>query len=476
LAAWPPENRNLNAGTKFHNIERSAAMGLRDPLIESQLTSGSGDFRRDVRQQSMPGYYELKAKLHSQLLGRIDLEVMSTMSAERLREELGVLVERLMAESGAALNAAERKTMIQDIQDEVMGLGPLEPLLADPTVSDILVNGPKKVFVERQGRLELTNVVFSNDAHLMKIIDKIVSRIGRRIDESSPMVDARLPDGSRVNAIIPPLSLDGPLLSIRRFSVVPLRAEDLIRSKSLTPELAALLAGMVRAKMNILISGGTGTGKTTLLNVLSSAIPATERIVTIEDAAELQLQQPHVVRLETRPPNIEGKGEVNQRALVRNSLRMRPDRIIVGEVRGVEVVDMLQAMNTGHEGSMATVHANTPRDALTRLENMAGMGGMTIPSKVMRQQISSAIMAIVQVSRLPDGQRKVVSLQEVFGMEGDVITMQEIYAFTQVGIDVDGKVLGHFAATGVRPKFMGRLKAYGINLPAETFDQTRTYE
>lgn len=357
-----------------------------------------------------------------------------------------------------------------------MGLGPLEPLLADPTVSDILVNGPKKVYVERQGRLELSPVVFSDTAHLMKIIDKIVSRIGRRVDESSPMVDARLPDGSRVNAIIPPLSLDGPLLSIRRFAVVPLRAEDLILNKALTPELAALLAGMVRSKMNILISGGTGTGKTTLLNVLSAAIPVTERIVTIEDAAELQLQQPHVVRLETRPANIEGRGEVNQRALMRNSLRMRPDRIIVGEVRGVEVVDMLQAMNTGHEGSMATVHANSPRDALTRLENMSGMGGVAIPTKVMRQQISSAIMAVVQVARLTDGKRKVVSLQEVVGMEGDVITMQEIYAYTQTGISEEGTVLGHFAATGVRPKFMARLKSYGVNLAVETFDQSRTYE
>ncbi|MEI6804169.1 MAG: CpaF family protein [Burkholderiales bacterium] len=451
-------------------------MGLRDLLHDTGPATGLGDARYAARLQSTPEYYELKAKLHSDLLGRIDLEVMSSMTPERLREELGLLVEKLMAESGAALNATERRRMVLDIQDEVMGLGPLEPLLADPTVSDILVNGPKKVYVERQGRLELSPVVFSDTAHLMKIIDKIVSRIGRRVDESSPMVDARLPDGSRVNAIIPPLSLDGPLLSIRRFAVVPLRAEDLILNKALTPELAALLAGMVRSKMNILISGGTGTGKTTLLNVLSAAIPVTERIVTIEDAAELQLQQPHVVRLETRPANIEGRGEVNQRALMRNSLRMRPDRIIVGEVRGVEVVDMLQAMNTGHEGSMATVHANSPRDALTRLENMSGMGGVAIPTKVMRQQISSAIMAVVQVARLTDGKRKVVSLQEVVGMEGDVITMQEIYAYTQTGISEEGTVLGHFAATGVRPKFMARLKSYGVNLAVETFDQSRTYE
>ena len=451
-------------------------MSLRDRKQESKTAPAAGDFGSETRLHATPEYYRLKAKLHEQLLGRIDLEVLGSMAPERLREELASLVERLLVESGVALNATEHRKIIRDIQDEVMGLGPIEPLLADPTVSDILVNGFRHVYVERRGRLELTDVNFTDDAHLMKIIDKIVSRIGRRIDESSPMVDARLPDGSRVNAIIPPLALDGPLLSIRRFAVVPLQVDDLIQSKSLTPDLAQLLAGMVRAKMNILISGGTGTGKTTLLNVLSSAIPANERIVTIEDAAELQLQQPHVVRLETRPPNIEGKGEVNQRALVRNSLRMRPDRIIVGEVRGAEVVDMLQAMNTGHEGSMTTVHANSPRDALTRLENMAGMGGMTIPPKAMRQQISSAIMAIIQISRLTDGRRKLVSLQEVVGMEGDIITMQEIYAFTQTGVADDGTVLGHFRASGVRPKFMGRLKAFGISVPDETFDQNRTYE
>jgi pilus assembly protein CpaF len=451
-------------------------MSLRDRKQEVKPAPPASDFGSEARLPATPEYYRLKGKLHEQLLGRIDLEVLGSMAPERLREELASLVQRLLAESGVALNATEQRKMIQDIQNEVMGLGPIEPLLADPTVSDILVNGPNKVYVERHGRLESTDIIFSDDAHLMKIIDKIVSRIGRRIDESSPMVDARLPDGSRVNAIIPPLALDGPLLSIRRFAVVPLRVEDLITSKSLTPELAQLLAGMVRAKMNILISGGTGTGKTTLLNVLSSAIPASERIVTIEDAAELQLQQPHVVRLETRPPNIEGKGEVNQRSLVRNSLRMRPDRIIVGEVRGAEVVDMLQAMNTGHEGSMTTVHANSPRDALTRLENMAGMGGMTIPPKAMRQQISSAIMAIIQISRLTDGRRKLTSLQEVVGMEGDIITMQEIYAFTQTGVADDGTVLGHFRATGVRPTFMGRLKAHGISVPDETFDQNRTYE
>ncbi len=418
----------------------------------------------------------LKDRLHAQLLGRIDLEVMGSMKPERLREELGILTERLLVESGAALNAQERKRMILDIQDEIMGLGPLEPLLADPTVSDILVNGPNQVFVERRGRLELTEVTFSDSDHLMKIIDKIVSRIGRRVDESSPMVDARLPDGSRVNAIIPPLALDGPVLSIRRFAVVPLTINDLIDKRSLPPVVAGLLQAMVKAKMNILISGGTGTGKTTLLNVLSAAIPPNERIVTIEDAAELQLQQPHVVRLETRPPNIEGKGEVSQRALVRNSLRMRPDRVILGEVRGAEVLDMLQAMNTGHEGSMATVHANSPRDALTRLENMAGYGGAVIPQDAMRQQVSSAINAVVQLSRLNDGRRKMVSLMEITGMEGSVITMQEIFHFRQTGIDAEGRVMGHFRATGVRPKFMDRLKAYGQTVTDATFEPNLIYE
>jgi pilus assembly protein CpaF len=421
-------------------------------------------------------YYQLKAKLHRDLLDRVDLEVLANMKPERLREELGVLVRKMLSEMRAALSSADSLRMVVDIQNEVMGLGPLEPLLADISVSDILVNGPKQIYVERRGKLELTSVVFSDTEHLLKIIDKIVTRIGRRIDESSPMVDARLPDGSRVNAVIPPLALDGPILSIRRFSAVPLKVTDLINVKSMTPELANLLSGMVQAKLNILISGGTGTGKTTLLNVLSAAIPATERIVTIEDEAELRLQQPHVVRLETRPANIEGKGEVNQRALVRNSLRMRPDRIIVGEVRGIEVLDMLQAMNTGHEGSMATVHANSPRDALIRLENMTGMGGMTVPPKIMRQQICSAISAIVQIARLTDGRRKIVSLQEITGMEGDVISMQEVYAFTQTGVADDGAVLGTFAATGVRPKFMQRLKAYGVEVSDNAFDPQRTYQ
>jgi pilus assembly protein CpaF len=423
---------------------------------------------------SSPGSYQAMASdLHRQLLDRIDLDVMGRLSPDRLKEELRVLVEKLIAETGLALNANERKQIVTDVQNEVMGLGPLESLLTDPTVSDILVNTHKVVFVERFGRLELTDVRFSSDAHLLKIIDKIVSRVGRRIDESSPMVDARLPDGSRVNAIIPPLSIDGPLLSIRRFAVVPLRIDDLLRNKAMTPHMAELLAGMVKAKLNILISGGTGSGKTTLLNILSSHVGVTERIVTIEDAAELQLQQPHVVRLETRPPNIEGKGEVTQRALVRNSLRMRPDRIILGEVRGSEAFDMLQAMNTGHDGSMATVHANTPRDGLARLENMIGMSGLTMPPKAMRQQIASAISAVVQVARLSDGSRKVMAIAEITGMEGDIITMQDIFVFDQSGTTPDGAVQGMFRATGIRPKFLGRLKAAGIATPDGMFDPSR---
>ncbi len=449
-------------------------MTLRDRLTTIQATPpGAGPAGVDTNSAA---YRALRANLHTQLLDRVDIEVMGKMSPERLREELRILVERLIGEAGAALNAAERKQIVVDVQNEIMGLGPLEPLLADPTVSDILVNTHKAVYVERDGRLERTTIRFDSDTHLMKVIDKIVSRIGRRVDESSPMVDARLPDGSRVNAIIPPLAIDGPLLSIRRFAVVPLKVEDLVRNRSLPEDVATLLGGMVKAKLNLLISGGTGSGKTTLLNVLSSFIPPSERIVTIEDAAELQLQQPHVVRLETRPPNIEGKGEVTQRALVRNSLRMRPDRIIIGEVRGAETLDMLQAMNTGHEGSMATVHANTPRDALTRVENMLGMGGMQLTQKAMRQQIASALTAVLQVARLSDGKRKVTSLSEITGMEGDVITMQEIFVFRQTGIGPEGQVLGRFHATGVRPKFIERLLVRGVELPADMFNPGRVYE
>ncbi len=394
-----------------------------------------------------------------------------------MREEIATLVELMLTENPAQINDLERRMLVRDIQNEMLGLGPLELLMADPTVSDILVNSYNQIYVERRGRLELTNVSFTDDKHLLRIIDKIVSRVGRRIDESSPMVDARLPDGSRVNAIIPPIALDGPMVSIRRFAVTPLKMADLVNSyKSLTPEMALMLEGLAKSKINMIISGGTGSGKTTLLNILSGFIPVTERIVTIEDAAELQLQQPHVVRLETRPPNIEGKGEVNQRALVRNALRMRPDRIVIGEVRGAEAVDMMQAMNTGHEGSLTTIHANNARDAISRLENMVSMAGFNLPHKAARQQIAAAITVIVQGNRLPDGQRKITSIQEITGMEGDVVTMQELFAYRQTGIDANGKVIGHFQATGIRPKFTDKLRNYGVNLPDSLFDPANRYE
>nr|WP_219135640.1 CpaF family protein [Janthinobacterium sp. UMAB-60] len=417
-------------------------------------------------------YRELKQRIHALLLERVDLESMQRLTQEQIRDELRGLVERLLDEEAVVINDVERKNLTRDIRNEMLGFGPLETLLSDPTVSDILVNGHKQVYVERRGKLELTDVVFNDDAHLMKIIDKIVSRVGRRIDESSPMVDARLPDGSRVNAIIPPLAIDGPVMSIRRFSVDPLRLADLVAYTSMTAEMAEVLQGLGKAKMNILISGGTGSGKTTMLNVISGFIGHTERIVTVEDAAELQLQQPHVVRLETRPPNIEGKGEVSQRALVRNALRMRPDRIILGEVRGAEALDMLGAMNTGHEGSMATIHANTPRDAITRLENMISMAAANLPSKAIRQQISSAISVVVQVSRLIDGKRKVTSIQEITGMEGDVITMQEIFSFKQTGVGESGAVVGYFSASGIRPHFLERLKSFGIGISSAVFEPT----
>lgn len=451
-------------------------MSLRDRLENIQGKSGNVQvLQQKALATDSRSYQNLKAGIHRALLDRVDLAVMESLPPERLREELKTLVERLLMEENVVINEIERKNIVRDIQHEMLGLGPLEILLADPTISDILVNTYRQVYVERSGRLELTDVSFNDDAHLLKIIDKIVSRVGRHIDESSPMVDARLPDGSRVNAIIPPLAIDGPILSIRRFAVIPLKMDDIVQRKSLTPDMAELLGGLARAKVNMLISGGTGGGKTTLLNILSSHIPASERIVTIEDAAELQLQQPHVVRLETRPPNIEGKGEVTQRTLVRNALRMRPDRIILGEVRGAEAVDMLQAMNTGHEGSMATIHANTPRDALTRLENMIGMAGLNLPPKASRQQVSSAISVIIQIARLSDGKRKLVCIQEITGMEGDVITTQDIFTFKQTGVAPDGEVVGHFSATGVRPKFTDRLLSYGIALPDRLFDPSKLY-
>ena len=457
-------------------MQDEATMTLRDRLV-AQPAAGAATLRGE-RAPSVGGraYQDLKERFHHEILDRVDLDRMQRLPPERLRVEIGALVEQMIGEQSVALNDGERLALVREIQNEMLGLGPLEPLLADPTISDILVNTHRTVYVERRGKLELTPVVFANDAHLLKIIDKIVSRVGRRVDESSPMVDARLPDGSRVNAIIPPLAIDGPILSIRRFAANPLTIADFISFKSLTPDMAEIIEGLAKAKVNILISGGTGSGKTTLLNIISAFIPPKERIVTIEDAAELQLQQPHVVRLETRPPNIEGKGEVTQRSLVRNALRMRPDRIILGEVRGAEAVDMLQAMNTGHEGSMTTIHANTPRDALIRLENMIGMAGMNLPPKASRQQISSAITVVLQTTRLTDGRRKVVSLQEITGMEGEMITMQEIFAFKQTGIANDGAVTGHFAATGVRPRFADRLRIHGVELADKMFDPTRRFE
>ena len=437
--------------------------------------------RREPRVMDTPAqvshaYQQMKSRVHQLLLGRLDLEAMEGQTPERLREELNVMVERLLNEENVVVNAQERRNLVRDIQHEMLGLGPLEPLLADPTISDILVNGPRQVYVERRGKLSLTDVVFADDNHLMKIIDKIVSRVGRRVDESSPMADARLPDGSRVNVIVPPLALDGAVMSIRRFAAVPLTMDNLIESRSLTAEMGQMLQSLAKAELNLVISGGTGSGKTTLLNIMSGYIDSSERIVTIEDAAELQLRQPHVVRLETRPPNIEGKGEVNQRALVRNALRMRPDRIILGEVRGPEALDMLQAMNTGHDGSMTTIHSNTARDALGRMENMLAMSGVNLPPRVARAQIASAVNVIVQANRLTDGKRKITSIIELTGMEGDVITMQEIFVYKQTGVDTNGAVKGYFQATGVRPRFVERLKAHGVAVPESLFDPSRRVE
>ncbi len=421
------------------------------------------------------GFYELKTRIHDRLLDLLDLPLLDKAPEAEVRGEIARLSERIIREdfAQAPLNGPERAKLIAEIQDEVLGLGPLEPFLKDDTVNDILVNTYRRIYVERKGKLELSGARFKDDEHLKKIIDRIVSRIGRRVDESSPMVDARLADGSRVNAIIPPLAIDGPSLSIRKFSRDPLELDDLIRFGAIIPDIGEVLKGIVRARLNIVISGGTGSGKTTLLNVLSRFIPADERIVTIEDAAELQLKQEHVVRLETRPANIEGRGEVTQRELVKNCLRMRPDRIIIGEVRGAEALDMLQAMNTGHDGSLTTIHANTPRDALMRLETMVSMAGMNLAPVAMRRFISSAVDVIVQGARLADGSRKVISFSEITGMEGEMITMQEIFRFEQTGIgsegEARGKVQGHFRIMGVRPRFADRLESMGVRLPDGIF-------
>ena len=415
-------------------------------------------------------YQQVKADLHRKILDRLDLEKLGRTPSETAREEVLLLIRNTVNSEAVPLSFAERERLAREILDEIFGLGPLEPLLKDPSVSDILVNRFDRVYVERAGKIEPTGLSFKDDQHLMQIIDRIVSRVGRRVDESSPMVDARLVDGSRVNAIIPPLAIDGPCLSIRRFGRDPVTARNMIENKTLTEPMLELLSAMVKGRLNILISGGTGAGKTTLLNVLSGYIPNSERIVTIEDAAELQLKQEHVVRLETRPPNIEGKGAVRQRQLVINSLRMRPDRIVVGEVRGEEAFDMLQAMNTGHEGSLTTVHANSQRDALARIENMFSMANLNIPERAVRAQIAAAIHAVVQIARLSDGTRKVISITEVTGVDDELISMQDIFLFDRVGIDEGGKVKGVFKATGIRPKFADRLAVTGCRLRPALFE------
>jgi pilus assembly protein CpaF len=421
--------------------------------------------------QATKSFDELKRLIHGKLVDKLDLSRVSDLAGETLRREIRLVVERLCDTENPLLNRMERERLIDEVLDETFGFGPLEMLLKDPTISDILVNGPHKIYVERRGKLEKTDVKFRDNDHLLQIIDRIVSKVGRRVDETSPMVDARLPDGSRVNAIIPPLALDGPSMSIRRFGANPLKLEDLLNFKAFTPEMAMLMEACIKARLNIIISGGTGCGKTTLLNTLSSFIPSDERIVTIEDAAELQLQQDHIVRLETRPANIEGKGAVTTRDLVRNALRMRPERIIIGECRGAESLDMLQAMNTGHSGSMTTLHANSARDAQARLETMVMMAGMELPIKAMRQQISSAVDLIVQANRLQGGPRKVTTLTEVMNMEQDVIIMQDVFRYKQLGLDQNGRAFGQFEATGVRPSFISRLEASGIKLPSNLFQE-----
>ena len=430
----------------------------------------AGDVARTREDQRRAQYLVLKAEVHRKLLSRLNLETLATTDRATAEREIRSLTSSLIAETRAPLTMGEREAILGDVLDEVFGFGPLEPLLRDPSINDILVNTASQVYVERDGVLERVPAVFQDNQHLMRVIDRIVSGAGRRIDDSTPMVDARLPDGSRVNAIIPPLAVDGPLLSIRRFPANRLKAEDLMTRQTLTPQMIEFLKHCVQARLNCLVSGGTGSGKTTLLNVLSTFIPDRERIVTIEDAAELQLSQEHVVRLETRPPNIEGKGAIRQRQLVINALRMRPDRIIIGEVRGEEALDMLQAMNTGHDGSLTTVHANTARDALSRIETMIAMGNVNLPDKAMRQQIASAIQIVVQQSRMSDGTRKVTGISEITGMEGDIITMQEIFRFDKLGISERGKVVGRFVATSVRPKCCERLRAAGIVLAAEMFE------
>lgn len=447
---------------------------LRDRLIgNNQSDNALVDSKPKTAVQS---YADLKGRVHQLVLERINFDLLRVLSHDQVKSEISEIVTRVLDDEKIVLNQSERVTLSQDLEYEMFGLGPLELLLGDDSISDILINGCKQVYIERKGKLELSDVTFQDNTHLLNIIERIVSRVGRRIDESSPMVDARLADGSRVNAIIPPLALDGPVVSIRRFTVNPLQVEDLLRLKSLTTEMAIFIESISKSKLNAVISGGTGSGKTTLLNLVSGFIPDTERIITIEDAAELQMRQPHVVRLETRPPNIEEKGEVNQRALVRNALRMRPDRIILGEVRGAEALDMLQAMNTGHEGSFATIHANNPRDAIVRMENMVSMAGSNLTMEAVRQQIASAVNIIIQVSRLTDGTRKIMSIQEITGMEGGVISMQEIFGFKQINVAEHGRINGYYYMTGIVPYCIHRLKSYGCLIDEKMFNPNKRHD
>ncbi len=446
-------------------------MSLRERLVRETVSPNGLVARGEDSTTVQHTFQEMKSRLHRAIINRMDLSKLGVLKPEQLQAEVSRMAEELLLSEQTPLSYIDRERLVEEVRHELFGLGPLEPLLADPAISDILVNSPYNIYIERRGKIERTDVTFKDSEHLMRVIERIVSTVGRRIDESSPMVDARLPDGSRVNAIIPPLALDGPVLSIRRFGTDPLRINKLIEVGALTKDMADMFEMCVVARLNVLISGGTGAGKTTLLNALSAYIPEDQRIVTIEDSAELQMQQPHVVRLETRPPNIEGRGEVTQRDLVKNALRMRPDRIVIGEVRGGEAIDMLQAMNTGHDGSLTTVHANTPRDALARLETMIQMTGMRLSDRAMRQQVASAINLVIQVARLTDGTRRVTSISEITGMEGETITMQEIFQFERKGIDKDGKVIGRFRPTGVRPRFAERLKVCGMQLPRAFFEE-----
>jgi pilus assembly protein CpaF len=449
--------------SRLNSFSRQGNNSLAGSMAAGSMATSAGAANKS--------FEDLKRHIHAKLVEKLDFTRVKDLQSDALRKDIRRVIEHLCDTENPLLNRMERERLIDEILDETLGFGPLEVLLKDPTISDILINGSSSIFVERRGKLEKTDIKFRDNDHLLQIIDRIVSKVGRRVDETSPMVDARLPDGSRVNAIIPPLALDGPSVSIRRFGTNPLKLEDLLNYKAFTPEMAMLMEAAIKARLNILISGGTGCGKTTLLNTLSSFIPNDERVITIEDAAELQLQQEHVVRLETRPPNIEGKGAVTTRDLVRNALRMRPERIIIGECRGAESLDMLQAMNTGHAGSMTTLHANNPREGLSRLETMIMMGGFEMPIKAMRQQIASAVDIIIQANRLQGGPRKVTSITEVMNMEQDVIILQDIFRFKQLGIDQNGRAFGQFESTGVRPSFVGRLESKGIKLPSNLFQE-----